>query len=77
MHGTGKQHYEIEVNPLNVVFDAIIHNDLLGNLNIDLSWDSAGMQTSVTLDSNGIRVYDIQIPSLDLGDTPEDGTEWH
>jgi hypothetical protein len=74
--GTGNVYYEFEVSPRNVVFDALVHNDLAGSKVVDTSWDAAGLVTRLSAESAGSRVYEIQIPFEDLANTPDMGTVW-
>ncbi|UKS24259.1 carbohydrate-binding family 9-like protein [Paenibacillus sp. HWE-109] len=75
--GTGKVYYEFEVSPRNVLFDAIIHNDLEGGKEIDISWDAPDWRTDVTQRADGWRVYDLMIPFADLDHAaPRPGAEW-
>ncbi|WP_187274481.1 carbohydrate-binding family 9-like protein [Paenibacillus sp. N3.4] len=74
--GTGEMYYEFEVSPRNVVFDAMIKNDLQGHIDVDTSWDANGLETTVRLESNGRRTYEMKIPFTDIGQPPSDGIEW-
>ncbi|OPH48861.1 hypothetical protein BC351_38090 [Paenibacillus ferrarius] len=75
--GTGSVYYEFEVSPRNVVFDALIHNDLVGDKEVDVSWDALGFHTEVWLREDGWRIYDLRFPFADLGQpTPNPGAEW-
>ncbi|QHW35181.1 hypothetical protein GZH47_19505 [Paenibacillus rhizovicinus] len=73
--GDGMEYYELEVSPLNVVFDALVRNDLQGSIEADLDWHPAGMTTSVT-EAEGGRVYEVRIPMLNFKRMPVEGTVW-
>ncbi|MFD0694656.1 carbohydrate-binding family 9-like protein [Paenibacillus sp. GCM10027628] len=74
--GTGRSYYEFEVSPRNIVFDALIHNDLAGSKTVDTSWDAAGLMTQATEGASGWRHYELRIPFEDLGEYPQSGTRW-
>ncbi|NEW07702.1 hypothetical protein GK047_17005 [Paenibacillus sp. SYP-B3998] len=75
--GTGRVYYELEVSPRNVVFDALVHNDLAGAKTVDTSWHAPGLVTKISTDTEGWRMYELHIPFADLGVTPESGTTWN
>ncbi|BBH19533.1 hypothetical protein Back11_08780 [Paenibacillus baekrokdamisoli] len=75
--GTGREYYEFQLSPRNVVFDAYIHNNLDGFKTVDTSWHAEDMQTSVTVDNDEtLRIYEWRIPLHNFKQTPEDGTAW-
>ena len=45
--GTGKQYYEINVSPRNVIFDALISFEEVGKFTGDAKWTTEGMLTAV------------------------------
>lgn len=60
----GKRYMELEVSPKNVVFDAIITNDGIGNiLSLDLAWDIDGLQTEVITSQPQYVTYYVRIPA--------------
>lgn len=63
-----ERYYEFELSPRNVLFDAIISNDLRGHSTFDSSWNSNDIQTWVKVDKSARRVcYEMAIPFGDLG----------
>ena len=46
--GGGTTYYEFEVSPRGVLFDALIHNTLDGNKEVDTAWIAEGFQAEVT-----------------------------
>lgn len=79
--GGGRTYYEFEVSPRGVLFDALIHNTLDGNIEVDTSWMAQGFQAEVTsgTEDDGWLIYDVRIPFADLDDVgaPLPGTVWH
>ncbi len=73
--GTGERYIELEINPLNAVFDARVRNDLAGTIQVDTSWDADGLATKVVRGA-GTTMYDISIPYPNFRNRPEEGTEW-
>jgi hypothetical protein len=77
------RYFEFEFSPAGVLFDAKIVNDLSdpkGNsIQVDTSWDSAELQSWVSVDlANRRVVYEIAIPAADLlnGASIQAGDEW-
>ncbi|OAS21437.1 hypothetical protein A8708_29990 [Paenibacillus oryzisoli] len=77
--GGGTTYFEFEVSPRGVLFDALIHNKLDGNMEVDTSWIAEGFQATVAERPDGSRVYEVRIPFADLDDAgvPQSGTVWH
>ncbi|CAN7381553.1 carbohydrate-binding family 9-like protein [Paenibacillus sp. LjRoot56] len=78
--GGGTTYYEFEVSPRGVLFDALIHNKLDGNKDVDTSWIAKGFQAEVTpSNDDGWLVYDVRIPFVDLDKArvPHSGVVWH
>lgn len=77
--GGGTTYYEFEVSPRGVLFDALIHNKLDGNKEVDTSWIAEGFQATVTEGADGWRMYEVRIPFADLDEAgvPHSGTVWH
>lgn len=77
--GGGRNYFEFEVSPRGVLFDALIHNKLDGNIEVDKSWIANGFQAEVTQGENGLLVYHVRIPFADLNgaDMPQPGAVWH
>ncbi|KRE70063.1 carbohydrate-binding family 9-like protein [Paenibacillus sp. Soil750] len=78
--GGGTTYYEFEVSPRGVLFDALIHNKLDGNKDVDTSWIAKGFQAEVTpSNDDGWLVYDVRIPFADLdgAGVPHSGVVWH
>ncbi|TLS51478.1 hypothetical protein FE782_15320 [Paenibacillus antri] len=73
--GTGKRYMELEINPLNTVFDARIANDLEGNIQVDTSWDAEGLHTAAVREA-GKTTYEISIPFENFEKRPDIGTTW-
>jgi len=75
--GAGRKYIELEVSPHNVVFDARIQNDGMKSITaMDVKWDLAGLETTVTQDDEGHRIYDIAIPAVNFGILPRAGESW-
>lgn len=78
--GGGTTYYEFEVSPRGVLFDALIHNRLDGNKDVDTSWIAEGFQANVMKGTDdGWLVYDVRIPFADLDEAgvPHAGAVWH
>ncbi|MCZ8511829.1 carbohydrate-binding family 9-like protein [Paenibacillus filicis] len=76
LSGTGEVYYELEVSPRNVIFDAVVHNDLQGRITADTAWHAAGLQTSVKKETDSLLVYELAVPFSSLGAAPSHGTRW-
>lgn len=77
------RYFEFEFSPAGVLFDAKIVNDLSdlkgASIQVDTSWDSAELASSVSEDlANRRVVYEIAIPAADLlnGKSIQPGDEW-
>ncbi|MFK7691570.1 carbohydrate-binding family 9-like protein [Paenibacillus sp. HJGM_3] len=77
------RYFEFEFSPAGVLFDAKIVNDLSdpkgASIQVDTSWDSAELASSVSVDlANRRVVYEIAIPAVDLlnGKSIQPGDEW-
>jgi hypothetical protein len=78
--GGGTTYYEFEISPRGVLFDALIHNRLDGNKEVDTSWIAEGFQAAVNQRTDdGWLVYDVRIPfaDLDKAGMPHSETVWH
>ncbi|WP_309121115.1 carbohydrate-binding family 9-like protein [Paenibacillus sp.] len=73
--GAGERYMELEINPLNAVFDAKIVNDLEGNIQVDTSWDAEGLHTTAVREA-GKTTYEISIPFDNFEKRPDAGTTW-
>ncbi|HZG83636.1 carbohydrate-binding family 9-like protein [Paenibacillus sp.] len=73
--GEGRRYLEFEVSPRNIVFDAIIHRDEAGGLQIDKEWNAEAMETQVFANENR-RTYFISIPFEAFAERPQLGTVW-
>ncbi|WP_219833976.1 carbohydrate-binding family 9-like protein [Paenibacillus sp. R14(2021)] len=73
--GQGTSYVELEINPLNAVFDAIIQNDPSGKKEVDLSWHAVNMVTCVE-DHGSEKHYEIRLPLANFRRLPADGTVW-
>jgi hypothetical protein len=75
-----EHYYEFEFSPKQVLFDAIIANDLKGTIQVDTSWDCKGLDCLVDNRlSEGRVVYEIAIPFSALKDEEnggQQGKEW-
>lgn len=75
--GDLRRYYEFELSPRNVLFDAVVSNDLRGNFQFDASWDSAGARTWTAVDLPGRSVgCEIAIPFADFGRQAPAAEEW-
>lgn len=76
--GNMNKYYEFEISPRNVIFDALITNDLQGQFSFDAAWNCEDMQSSVQVDLKARRVcYECALPFSALGRTcPVEGEEW-
>jgi hypothetical protein len=74
--GDGHHYQEYEVSPHNILFDALIENDLAGSIQINLKWNAAGIQTAVSQVSKNSYVYSINIPHSVFSTAPHCGLEW-
>ncbi|WP_256759255.1 carbohydrate-binding family 9-like protein [Cohnella sp. WQ 127256] len=74
--GSGEVYYELEISPRNVVFDAIVHNNLQGSFTADTSWHAEGMRTAVVVGEGGSWSCELQIPFSAVGNVPAPGTVW-
>ncbi|GIQ68809.1 hypothetical protein DUZ99_13775 [Xylanibacillus composti] len=76
--GNMERYYEFELSPRNVIFDALIANDLQGHCSFDAAWDCEGMQSDVSVDLDAQRVqYECAMPFSALGrERPVEGEEW-
>lgn len=68
-------YYEIELSPRNVVFDAIIHNDHKGLINVDTSWHVKNLVTKVDR-MERLSIYELRIPLTNFKRLPVLGTQW-
>jgi hypothetical protein len=76
-----EQYYELEISPKQVIFDAIVANDLQGSIKVDTSWECKGLVCQVDNRLTERRVeYEIAIPFASLYDGEETpsmlGKEW-
>ena len=75
--GSGKEYFELEISPRNIVFDAIIRNDGHQSIiEVDRSWDFIGLETSVIRDEADQLIYSIRIPSSNFMSKLEAGLKW-
>ncbi|NIK80274.1 hypothetical protein FHS15_005458 [Paenibacillus castaneae] len=75
--GLGETYFELEVSPLNVVFDARIQMDKTDcSIIADTSWDAQGLQTLVVKADERLYVYEILIPFSNFQQAPQAGTQW-
>lgn len=74
--GDGLHYQEYEVSPHNILFDALIDNDLVGNITINKEWNAAGIVTSVEKASETSYVYSISIPADVFSKTIYSGLVW-
>lgn len=72
--GTGRHYIELELSPLNVVFDARVDNED-GRIRVHTEWDADGMETKVWNEGD-IRLYEIRLPFIHFSRRPEAGTLW-
>lgn len=80
------RHFEFVINPLNVTFDAEIHQEIgASDISVNAGWECAGLRTAVQVDGTVDDRTDIDrgwtvevaIPFASLGrPTPEPGEEW-
>lgn len=73
--GEGTNYLEFEFSPHNVIFDAKIRNDG-GKLQIGLEWDADGLESTVTEDGQGNRVYELKFPVAIFREAPAPGMKW-
>lgn len=74
--GMGRHYIELELSPLNVVFDARVDNRD-GRITVHTDWDADGLETKVWTEGDGdLRVYEIKLPFTHFARRPEAGTEW-
>lgn len=74
--GEGRHYIELELSPRNVLFDALIENDLAGTIKVDKEWDMAGIETNVRQNNAKTYIYDIAIPHGAFTERPRQGTIW-
>jgi len=73
---TGHHYIELEVSPINVIFDALVDNNLAGSIQVNQEWNAEGLSTEV-MHKNGSIVYDIIMPFTLFRKPPKSGTSWH
>jgi hypothetical protein len=71
------RYYEIEVNPLGTVFDAVIHSPdgVRGTMRADLSWTAEGIFAAIRRTPHHFTAI-IRIPFAALGVAPKRGDRW-
>lgn len=72
-------HYkEFQLSPVNVKFDALITNNLQGDVRVDTDWDASNWKTEVTWEpQESLRIYVWEIPFVNfVGGAPSSGDEW-
>lgn len=74
--GEGQRYIEIEVSPLNVIFDAWIERAEDGRIQGDTSWNMERLDTSVVPEESYGRSYELRLPWGDFAPAPVAGTEW-
>jgi hypothetical protein len=74
--GNGRHYKEFEVSPHNVLFDALIDNDLVGSIQLNKEWEAEGIKTSVEKVNMNRYVYTINIPLTVFSVIPKSGLEW-
>lgn len=72
--GMGRRYLELELSPLNVVFDAYIENNA-NQIRVNTDWDAEGLETSVSTDGDR-RIYTIKLPFTNFEQKPDQGTKW-
>lgn len=74
--GDGRRYKEFEISPANVLFDALIGNDLAGTIDVNTRWDAEGIRTNVIKAGERLRIYDVDIPHGVFATAPHEGLEW-
>jgi hypothetical protein len=74
--GDGRQYQEYEVSPHNVLFDAMVANDLAGTIIPDEKWNAAGIVTTVEKIGDKNYVYSIKIPTVNFSIPIQAGLAW-
>lgn len=73
-------YYEFELSPTNVVFDAAVAYPTGSKVELDVSWDCAGLQTAVHRTESGDWSAEMAIPFSSLETAPHNpptpGDEW-
>jgi hypothetical protein len=74
--GDGRQYQEYEVSPHNVLFDALVDNDLSGTIIPNEKWNAAGIETTVEKVGERNYVYSINIPAAVFSTPIQSGLAW-
>jgi len=74
--GGGKVYREFVVSPRNVVYEALIHNDLRGDIMLDTTIRTEGLATKVEAMEAGSWSCELSIPLTSFQSNPDIGTEW-
>jgi len=74
--GNIETYKEFEQSPFNVRFDALVFNDLQGNVRLDKTWNAQDWRSNaITKGENRVYVWELPFSNF-AGGTPEVGTVW-
>jgi hypothetical protein len=74
--GDGHLYQEYEVSPHNVLFDAMVANNLAGNITPNEKWNAVGIETNVEKITEKTYVYSIKIPTDNFSIPLQSGLTW-
>ncbi|QGQ97400.1 hypothetical protein EHS13_22190 [Paenibacillus psychroresistens] len=74
--GDGRQYQEYEVSPHNVLFDAMVTNDLAGTIIPNEKWNAVGIETTAERIAEKNYVYSIKLSTDNFSIPIQSGSAW-